>query len=265
VTALSGAAVTSTAHRSIAEPITSGLEICQMLEWDSDFFGCRIARVNSRRLDAPAAQRIREWCASHKINCVYFLADSDDDCTIRIAEQCGFHFIDIRAKFDIDPSNTQSATKTSCLIRPVTESDITHLKRIARESYQSTRFYYDLNFPRPLVDRLYETWIEKSCTGHADAVFVADRRGIPVGYVSCHLGPQSSGHIGLVGVNQECSRMGLGQSLIHQSLDWFRQRGIRSVEVVTQGRNCQAQRLYQRCGFVTRELAIWYHLWLPTT
>jgi len=33
--------------------------------------------------------------------------------------------------------------------------------------------------------------------------------------------------------------------------------------VVTQGRNLAAQRLYQRNGFVTASLQLWYHRWFP--
>jgi hypothetical protein len=33
------------------------------------------------------------------------------------------------------------------------------------------------------------------------------------------------------------------------------------VQVITQGRNYAAQRLYQRAGFVTRKTELWYHKW----
>jgi hypothetical protein len=33
--------------------------------------------------------------------------------------------------------------------------------------------------------------------------------------------------------------------------------------VVTQGNNLAAQRLYQTCGFLSRDLQLWYHKWYP--
>ena len=35
------------------------------------------------------------------------------------------------------------------------------------------------------------------------------------------------------------------------------------MKVVTQGRNIAGQRLYQRCGFLTRSVELWYHKWYP--
>jgi dTDP-4-amino-4,6-dideoxy-D-galactose acyltransferase len=36
---------------------------------------------------------------------------------------------------------------------------------------------------------------------------------------------------------------------------------MRSVTGATQGRNIVMQRLFQKCGFVTRSVELWYHRW----
>ena len=51
------------------------------------------------------------------------------------------------------------------------------------------------------------------------------------------------------------------KALIAAALDWCEAEGAEEVAVVTQGRNVAAQRLYQRCGFVTQRLELWYHKW----
>jgi ribosomal protein S18 acetylase RimI-like enzyme len=55
--------------------------------------------------------------------------------------------------------------------------------------------------------------------------------------------------------------MGVGRKLVVASLGWFDAHGADRVTVVTQGRNIAAQRLYQRCGFLTRSTGLWYHRW----
>jgi dTDP-4-amino-4,6-dideoxy-D-galactose acyltransferase len=48
-------------------------------------------------------------------------------------------------------------------------------------------------------------------------------------------------------------------------LDWGREQGLSLIHVVTQGRNCRAQRMYGRCGFLPDTLQLWYHRWFADT
>jgi ribosomal protein S18 acetylase RimI-like enzyme len=239
---------------------------CQFLDWDSNFFGFKIARVTRTRLDSQTMQAVLRWCDSHQIDCLYFLADATDDHTIGLAEESKFHFVDIRATFERQPLGLiPQRAENSFKIRLNTADDIAALRAVARVCYGDTRFYYDSRFPVHLADALYETWIEKSCRGDADCVLVAEIGRQVVGYISCHLLDLSSGQIGLVGVRPDCSGMGLGQMMVNEALRWFAERSLTRVRVVTQGRNCQAQRLYERCGFLVQGLQLWYHRWFSVT
>ena len=237
--------------------------ICQYLDWDSNFFGCRIARAIPHKLDPKTVNTILRWCKDSQIDCLYFLADAEDDTTIRLAEKHKFHCVDIRITFEKrlkDIGNDKRDNFTSN-IRPSKAEDIIPLRDIARLSYRDTRFHSDTRFPTHLADALYEIWIEKSCKGYADEVLVAEVDGKAVGYISCKRLDESQGQIGLVGVHSDWKGKGIGQELVDQSLQWFAARGITYVSVVTQGRNIGAQRLYERCGFLTSAMQIWYHHW----
>lgn len=233
---------------------------CEYLEWDSSFFGRRIARLARGRLDAEILQQVSDWCRSHEIECLYFLADADDADTVRLAETHLFRFVDIRVTLnrtlqDIPPAALPRGVRLS---KP---SDVPVLRSIAKVSYRDSRFYHDLHFSRSVCDALYETWIEKSCNGYAAAVIVADSDSRPVGYVSCHLLQDGKGQIGLFGIAPDARGQGLGKQVLEGSLQWFAAHGVKEVSVVTQGRNCTAQRLYQRSGFLTRTVQLWYHRW----
>jgi ribosomal protein S18 acetylase RimI-like enzyme len=101
------------------------------------------------------------------------------------------------------------------------------------------------------------------CQGRAQQVLVARAANHhPIGFISCHLLPASSqGHIGLVGVSSEASGKGIGRALVLAALEWFAVHHANEVKVVTQASNISAQRLYQRCGFLSAEVQIWYHKW----
>ena len=75
-------------------------DICTYLEWDSAFFDGRIARANCVRLDQSKVSELLDWCGNHRIDCLYFLADSDDAETARIAQQNDFREVDVRLTLD---------------------------------------------------------------------------------------------------------------------------------------------------------------------
>ena len=93
---------------------------------------------------------------------------------------------------------------------------------------------------------------------------VVESEGLEVGYVTCHLKKDAKaqqGEIGLLAIGEEARGKGFGSCLVAAALDWFGEHGARQVSVVTQGRNVAAQKLYQRSGFVTDSVALWYHKW----
>lgn len=237
--------------------------VCEYLDWDSEFFGRRIARVTLSSLDHEAMGRVMGWCQSQHIECLYLLANTRDLHTVRLAEENGFHMVDVRITLEKQLYRGLKLEKrvVEPAVRYYRQDDVPALKAIARVSHHDSRFYHDPNFPDSACDALYEVWIQRSCAGYANAVLVAEFQERPVGYITCHLRDQQKGRIGLFAVEAEVRGKRLGQKLIKESLRWFAEQGVKSVWVVTQGRNFQAQRLYQRCGFLTRSLEVWYHRW----
>ncbi len=83
--------------------------------------------------------------------------------------------------------------------------------------------------------------------GYADAVLVVGIEQRPVGYISYHHQGHGEGWIGLSSIWER----GLSGTL----------GSVQRITVVTQGRNCAGQRVYQHCGFLIRGVHLWYHRW----
>jgi len=245
------------------------------LPWDSTFWDFPIGRVIGDDLTTERVHQIERWCRKQAITCLYFLARVDDPETITLAENHGFRLVDLRVTLR---ARLESAARSGALSRFLLSAtpppgvvlrasrldDVPTLERIAAGSYHDSRFYFDSRFPRDRSDALYTLWIRQSCEGSADFVQVAEVNGEAAGYVTCHLDQQTrTGSIGLVGVGEGARGLGLGQAMIERSLAWFHEQGMAEASVVTQGRNLAAQRLYQRCGFLTADLRLWYHRWPP--
>jgi len=218
--------------------------------------------VNGSTLGPGDSEQLDAWCAAEQIRCLYLLADGTDPGTARIADANGFRFVDFRVV--LETYLTAEPPPPRSTVRPATNGDVPGLAEIARASHTDSRFYFDGGFPRDRCDALYATWIEKSCReGFADAVLVAEHDDRTAGYVSCTI-RDGVGQIGLIAVGASARGAGHGISLVRSALRWFHERGANRITVVTQGRNVQAQRLYQRCGFVSRGGDPWFHRWFQT-
>lgn len=229
----------------------------QFLTWDSEFFGVRIGRVLSDALTPDSLAALMAWRRIQRVECLYFLADPNQAASLRLAEENGFHLTDVRVTLE---SGAERADPAPAGVRPFQEGDRAALRSIARAGHRDSRFYYDGHFPPQRCDDLYDTWIDRSVDGFADATLVADVDGLAAGYITCHR-DEGEGRIGLLGVDLAYQGRALGQALVKTALGWFSQAGFTRVSVVTQGRNARAQRLYQRCGFLTRSIRLWYHWW----
>jgi dTDP-4-amino-4,6-dideoxy-D-galactose acyltransferase len=242
------------------KPIPAAEEICTYLDWDSRLFERLIARLNRQRLDAASLSAALDWCRKNRIECLYFLADSDDATTSCLAEQNGFQQTDVRITLERTLTERDVTTFTAKDVRLARPEDVSALRAIARTVHRDSRFYFDRHFERDKCDLFYETWIENSVAGFAQAVLVVEANASPVGYMTCHL-QDSESQIGLAGIAEQYQKMGLGRKLTEGFLAWSVQKGARRSTVVTQGRNVRAQRLYQRNGFVTESVKLWYHRW----
>ncbi|MEW6405261.1 MAG: GNAT family N-acetyltransferase [Chloroflexota bacterium] len=238
--------------------------LCRILEWDSAFFGLRIGRVTTNYLTAHDMPKVLDWCREQKVRCLYFLCASDHDESVQLAELHEFHLVDVRIELIWKPladGEIQLLDARTNIVRPYRNDDKLDLLKIAETAYYETRFYYDHNFAREQASALYREWIAKSCDGFTDTVLVASQDDDISGFITCHVDSPRSGRIGLVGVKNGRQGLGIGKLLVRAAQAHFIQHGVNEVIVVTQGRNLVAQRLYQRCGFCSHALYLWYHKW----
>lgn len=257
--------VGSTARRLVdgrgLERVADLVSVCRPRPWDTDFFGRRVAELTHRRLTPALVEQGLALADDMEADCVYYLADCHHPLSVQLAERHGFHFVDIRLTFEHDLQGLAAPHAADGVrVRTVRREDVPTLKRIAGASYHLSRYYFDQNFPRERCTAFYTEWIGKSCNGYVDAVLVADVDDRPAGYITCRMDGER-GAVELVGIDADARGRGVGRSLVGHALAWFQQHGARRVEVVTQGRNYAAQRLYQRAGFVTLRTELWYHKW----
>jgi dTDP-4-amino-4,6-dideoxy-D-galactose acyltransferase len=244
----------------------NGTTVCEILDWDSTFFGCRIARFRPERCLPEDRAAIAAECDARDIACVYLLVDASDTASIDNLQQMRAHLTDTRITFGTAVPRTVEAAPSrhgAVLVRPAIGADIDALAGIASVSHRDTRFHADRHFNSARCDRLYEVWIENSCRGFADVVLVAeDVNGRLAGYVTCHKSTGTDrGHIGLFAVGADAQGRGVGSALLQGALDWCQASDVREMTVATQLRNLRAVQFYARRGLLLTSAALWFHFW----
>ena len=258
-------------------------ELCTFLNWDSDFFGLRIGRVNSQRLENAQMHAALNWCRENAINCLYFMADAGDPATIRLAEEHGFRLCEVRLTYERDLKEWQPQPVPrqygDVLIRQATAQDVPALQEIAKKAYTTTHYVTDPFFPQEKVEEFYATWINNSVLeGFDDMVLVAEAQfedSTPdevIAFITARLLAEPDGsqaapgqrksHIPLIGVKAGLRKKGVGMELIRAMFDWLVQNGACHTIGVCQAANPPVRRIIERLGFLSISAHLYYHKWL---
>ena len=238
------------------------------LEWDSSFFGLNIAYLSSTCLTENIENYVKNFIVLNNIKLLQFKCNCHDVFSVKLAEDNNYSFVDIRLTMEksIDDSIFIEDQIEGLIVQKAVESDIKILEEFSRDIYATSRYYYDNNFNIDKLEEFYCGWIRKAVLGlFDDFCYALYKDGLPIGFCSIKLNKGNSASIGIVGLNQNYSGLGLGRYMLNNVVQALYKDGITYIDVVTQGRNYGAQRLYQRCGFITRSTELWYHKWLENT
>jgi dTDP-4-amino-4,6-dideoxy-D-galactose acyltransferase len=233
----------------------------EILPWDSAFFGVRIARIIIQNAAREELSEAVFQAGQNGVQCLYWLVNSADELSPRAATECGFRLVDVRVTFEHSLEIPVADAAPLPEVRSLLPADLPAILALARDSHRDSRFFWDGNFTKQQCQSLYEEWLRKSCQGGMDAVYIADAENRPAGYCVCSVSPEGAGNIGLIAVDPRWRQARLGTAMVANALRYFRSAGMQAATVVTQGRNLASQRLYQRCGFITKSVHLWYHRW----
>jgi len=235
--------------------------VARFLDWDTRFFGVRIATIECKAIGAADWRAQLERCRAERIQCLYVLMDAEDRTSARSTELEKAEPLDLRVSFERATLPLPEPGSTRARLRLARPEDTPVLSALARISHADSRFWKDSRFARERCAELYATWIERSIGGWAQAVFVAELDSAPVGYLSCNVRESDCVEMALMAVVENLRGEGIGRALTERAIVWAAELSLPYVRVVTQGKNGAATRLYDRFGFRIVRSQCWHHLW----
>lgn len=168
--------------------------LAEILPWDSQFFGLKVARLNAvipiadptyqvmTNLNRVVSELI-ERCKSRDVQYLFAPVDARDVALARSLGRSGFEFVESRLFFH--RSLTDYSHPERYDVRLATEEDVELLSVVAAEVKNPyDRFHADPVFSGEPADRLMQRWVRASiCEGFADGVMVPDVPA-PVAFLS---------------------------------------------------------------------------------
>ncbi len=243
--------------------MTARAESWEMLEWDSGVFGFAVARIG----EIEDRETLKAAIGSARRNDVRLAyLQTDDSRVARDAETLGGLLVSERVTFarsvsrDWNPrvrsANSALKVETWRGTTPTPE-----MIQLARDAGRYSRFRLDPKIPTKVFEKIYDAWIINSLNGKiADEVMVTLDGSTVSGLVT--VGRKNGrADIGLLAVCARSRGRGLGKALVEASLDWAVRHDISDAQVVTQGANVGACRLYESCGYTIERSEHVFHFW----
>jgi dTDP-4-amino-4,6-dideoxy-D-galactose acyltransferase len=238
-----------------------GQLLYKKLEWDSQTFGIPTATINVTDLPEGALGAVLSEIKTEGFRLVYFPAQKplSDICLLRsfdgmLADEKLTFVKKLDSAYDIaeDPHIHSYAL-------PFVSED---LLQLALDSGLYSRFKVDPHFVHNEYQKLYRIWIEKSVRKEiAQEILVYEDQDRILGMVT--LGEKNGrGDIGLVAVSGLARGQGIGKKMMAAAEAYFRKKGYQEIQVVTQGINEAAVKLYTGSGFHLDKKLYYYHFWL---
>jgi len=232
----------------------------QHLDWDSNFLGFQVGRLNADLLTVRQLQEQLGLGRAAGYRLLYWSVSPSDFESIASAQATSAFLAD--HKIRLVQSVKVGTMHLPDRIYPVMTAT-EHLQALAVQASEYSRFRVDPSFDLGVADQLYAEWLRQALKQnlmHDVLVYQAHANVPPTGVLILR-NMEARIEITMIAVDKACRGQGIGSLLIEAARRYTRAQNLASLQVVTQGIN-PARRLYEREGFRLEHEEYLYHLWL---
>ncbi len=227
----------------------------QKLQWDSDFFGYPVGKVEFSNKGEFSYELFRK--EAHKFKLVYIFSNE-------MLENDKLNLVDLKVVLSQKLTPKMGFISIDENIKSYNEVDYDYqqLKDLALASGVYSRFNNDENFEENEYTKLYERWIENlAIRGRAFDICIYCEYNKILGFTTIEEKTPQLADIGLVAVDKLARGKGIGTKLIENAKHRAYLKGFKAIQVVTQSANIRAVELYKRCNFKIENQNYIYHYW----
>jgi len=233
----------------------------EILEWDSVFFGFKVAKINTFT-SKEVYQAIIKELKQQDVKLVYCFAKPfsfednvlKENVALLVDEKVTYARIINEDQFDAPEVN----------IHVYSEGVVSDkMLDIALQTSEHSRFRVDTNFQNEEFKKLYYQWIKNAVENCKDGELFTYEEGATLkGLIYLKEVSDKIGSISLIGVDQGYRGEQIGTKLINQSLSYFKRKKKNEIQVVTQKQNVLACNFYEKNYFKLIDTVNVYHIWI---
>lgn len=236
---------------------------CIPLQWDTDYFGVKSARVNLTGgvIDKEHQNRIIEFSKNFNFITISNLNNIKEN-NQWLGSRTNAFMADMNVQFlKVLEDKMDYQDESTYVVNNFTRNE--NIIKIARDAFQYSRFFNDPNLPQKLAKNIYLHWTECAFSQDNKYFTVFDRVGQIAGYILFSLNmKEESSVIELIAVDEKYQGQRVGRTLINAMEAFVREKGIKKIKVGTQVDNISAVQFYSAVGFKYASCGSVYHLWV---
>lgn len=239
---------------SIVEGLILSMYNIAKLDWDSQFFGYEIGRLD------------------------LFNEDLFDYVGFENAARA-YSLVYIFSPYEIDSNYIKLVDKKVILTQKLTLGEIksplkdgirefdkkvdsyNDLRTLVLQSGVFSRFFLDENFVNDEYNKLYTAWLDNSILDSRTKIFMAFDENKLMGFITLENRDNNYASIGLITVAEGARGKGIGTKLINRAINQSIIDKNDTIEVITQLDNKAAMNLYKKSNFTIKNINNIYHYW----
>ncbi|MDI9311574.1 MAG: GNAT family N-acetyltransferase [Limnohabitans sp.] len=230
----------------------------QALDWDSDFFKKKIAKIDLQDIELNSTQ-INRLIADSSFDLIYCFAQADEG-EIPFITSMLHHAMWVDGKATYLKTVEAKSIDENPFFESVRHID-EDLYDLAIQTGVYSRFHVDNNFEQNQYKELYKKWIENSVNRTiADEVIVYKENQKNLALITLGI-KNARTDIGLLGVDEHARGKGIASQLLAYAECYAANKNFKEMQVVTQTQNEPACRLYEKYGFYVDSLVNIFHIW----
>ena len=232
---------------------------CKLLEWDTDYFGVKSARVNLLgNINEKGQEDILSFCKNYDFVTIANFENRNEN-NLWIGKKTSAFLADVNVQFvkELNSLETHSEDKTYVTNNlPVNDQ----ILNIARKSFRYSRFFNDPNLSKSKSQNIYLNWAKGAFLQEDKYFVICEREDHIAGYL-LFSSEENCATVELIAVDEAYQGKGIGKSLIKAMESFTFDKVINKIKVGTQVNNIPAVQFYSKMGFKYMNCSSIYHIW----